>query len=129
LDCLDGPLSTLDVAAMAPAQGPIDIQKTLLQALGAQLSLGGQFGPERMAGRLRLDLDVPALRPLVAAAIPDPTSRPPIDGKIDLGSDVTIGQGAGTIDAVLALRTAALQGLPPGAAELLGSRDSTLGHP
>ena len=115
-----GPLLTLDLAAMAPAQGPIDIQKALLQALGAQASLGGQFDPERMAGRLRLDLDAPALRPLVAAAIPDPTSRPPIDGKIDLGSDVTIGEGAGTIDAVLALRTAALQGLPPGAAELLG---------
>jgi len=115
-----GTLLTLDLAAMAPAQGPIDIQKALLQALGAQASLGGQFDPERMAGRLRLDLDVPALRPLVAAAIPDPTSRPPIDGKIDLGSDVTIGEGAGTIDAVLALRTVALQGLPPGAAELLG---------
>ncbi|MGH8563973.1 MAG: hypothetical protein ACREXW_07725, partial [Gammaproteobacteria bacterium] len=73
-----------------------------------------------MAGRLRLDFDVPTLRPLVAAAIPDQNSRPPIDGKIDLGSDVTIGEGAGTIDAVLALRTVALQGLPPGAAELLG---------
>ncbi len=114
-----GTLLTLDLAAMAPPQGPIDIQKALLQALGAQASLGGQFDPERMAGRLRLDLDVPALRPLVAA-IPDPTSRPPIDGTIDLGSDVTIGEGAGTIDAVLALRTAALQGLPPGVAELLG---------
>ncbi|MGH8566114.1 MAG: hypothetical protein ACREXW_19320, partial [Gammaproteobacteria bacterium] len=115
-----GELLTLDLAAMAPAEGPIDIQKALLQALGAQLSLGGQFNPERMAGRLRLDFDVPALRPLVAAAIPDPTSRPPIDGTIDLGSDVTIGEGAGKIDAVLALRTAALQGLPPGVVELLG---------
>ncbi|MGQ0593451.1 MAG: translocation/assembly module TamB domain-containing protein [Gammaproteobacteria bacterium] len=113
-------LLTLDLAAMAPAQGPIDIQKALLQALGAQLSLGGRFDPQRMAGRLRLDLEVPALRPLVAAAIPDPTSRPPIDGKLALGSDITIGEGAGKIDAVLALRTAALQGLPPGAAELLG---------
>jgi len=115
-----GTLLTLDLAAMAPAQGPIDIQKALLQALGAQASLGGQFDPERVAGRLRLDLDVPALRPLVAAAIPDPASRPLIDGKIDLGSDVTIGEGAGRIDAVLVLRTAALQGLPPGVAELLG---------
>ncbi len=120
-DGAQGTLLTLDLAATAPAQGPIDIQKALLQALGAQASLGGQFDPERMAGRLRLDLDVPTLRPLVvAAAIPDPTSRPPIDGKIELGSDVTIGEGAGTIDAVLALRTVALQGLPPGAAELLG---------
>ncbi len=115
-----GTLLTLDLAAMAPAEGPIDIQKVLLQALGAQATLGGRFDPERVAGRLRLDLDVPVLRPLVAAAIPDPTSRPSIDGTIDLGSDVTIGAGAGKIDAVLALRTAALQGLPPGAAELLG---------
>ena len=66
-----GPLLTLDLAAKAPAEGPIDIQKALLQALGAQASLDGQFDPERVAGRLRLDLDVPALRPLVAAAIPD----------------------------------------------------------
>jgi translocation and assembly module TamB len=119
-DGAQGTLLTLDLAAMAPAEGPIDIQKALLQALGARASLDGQLDPERMAGRLRLDLEVPVLRPLVAAAIPDPTSRPPIDGKIDLGSDVTIGEGAGKIDAVLALRTAALQGLPPGAAELLG---------
>ncbi|MGH8574534.1 MAG: hypothetical protein ACREX8_18455, partial [Gammaproteobacteria bacterium] len=115
-----GTLLTLDLAAMAPAEGPIDIQKALLQALGTQASVGGQFDPERMAGRLRLDLEVPTLRPLVASAIPDQNSRPPIDGKIDLGSDITIGEGAGTIDAVLALRTVALQGLPPGAAELLG---------
>ncbi len=120
LDGAQGTLLTLDLAAMAPAEGPIDIQKALLQTLGAQASLAGQFDPERVAGRLRLDLDVPALRPLVAAAIPDPASRPPIDGRIDLGSDVTIGEGAGTIDAVLALRTTALHGLPPGAAELLG---------
>ncbi|MGH9260335.1 MAG: hypothetical protein ACRD08_10645, partial [Acidimicrobiales bacterium] len=115
-----GTLLTLDLAAMAPAQGPIDIQKALLQALGARAGLGGEFDPERMAGRLRLDLEVPALRPLVAAASPDPASRPPIDGTIDLGSDITIGEGAGKIDAVLALRTAALQSLPPGVAELLG---------
>ncbi len=112
-----GTLLTLDLAATAPAEGPIDIQMARLQALGAQLSLGGQFDPERVAGRLRLDLDVPTLGPLVAAAVPD---RPPIDGTIDLASDITIGEGARTIDAVLALRTAALQGLPPGAAELLG---------
>ncbi|MGH8591504.1 MAG: hypothetical protein ACREXX_19955, partial [Gammaproteobacteria bacterium] len=115
-----GELLTLDLVAMAPAEGPIDIQKALLQALDARASLGGEFDPERMGGRLRLDLDVPALRPLVAVAIPDPASRPPIDGTIDLGSDITIGEGAGKIDAVLALRTAALQGLPPGVAELLG---------
>ena len=114
-----GTLLTLDLAAMAPAEGPIDIQKALLQTLGAQASLEGQFDPERVAGRLRLDLDVPALGPVVAA-IPDQVARAPIDGKIGLGSDVTIGEGAGTIDAVLALRTAALQGLPPGAAEILG---------
>ncbi|MDQ3562898.1 MAG: translocation/assembly module TamB domain-containing protein [Pseudomonadota bacterium] len=115
-----GTLLTLDLAAMAPAQGPIDIQKALLQALGAQASLGGQFDPRRLAGRLRLDLDVPALRPLVAAASPGQTSRPPIDGKVDLGLDLTIGERAGKVDAVLALHTAALQGLPPGVTELLG---------
>ncbi|MGH8520880.1 MAG: hypothetical protein ACREU9_05535, partial [Gammaproteobacteria bacterium] len=69
-------LLTLELAALAPAEGPIDIQKALLQALGARASLGGQVDPERVAGRLRLDLDVPALRPLVAAVIPDETSRP-----------------------------------------------------
>jgi len=120
LDGQQGTLLTLDLAATAPAQGPIDIQKVLLQAPGTQASLGGQFDPERMAGRLRLDLDVPALWPLMEAAIPDPTSRPPIDGKIDLGSDIAIGEGAGKIDVVLALRTLALRDLPPGAAELLG---------
>ncbi|MGH8581187.1 MAG: translocation/assembly module TamB domain-containing protein [Gammaproteobacteria bacterium] len=119
-DEAQGGLLTLDLAATAPAEGPIDIQKVLLRALGAQASLGGQFDPQRLAGRLRLELEVPALRPLVAAAIPDQTS--PIDGKIKLVSDVTIGAGAGKIDAVLALRTAALQGLPPGATELLGGK-------
>jgi hypothetical protein len=40
-----GPLLTLDLAATAPAQGPINIHKVLLQALGAQARLGGQFDP------------------------------------------------------------------------------------
>ncbi len=59
-----GELLTLDLAATAPAQGPIDIQKILLRALGAQASLKGRFDPERLAGRLRLDLEVPRLAAL-----------------------------------------------------------------
>jgi hypothetical protein len=72
-----------------------------------------------VAGRLRLDLDVPSCGRSWRRQSPTQPPDRRFDGKIDLGSDVTISEGAEKIDAVLALR-AALQGLPSGAAELLG---------
>ncbi|SNB52219.1 Autotransporter translocation and assembly factor TamB [Arboricoccus pini] len=117
----DDEAASLDLALSYPSAGPVDLKTVLLKALGATATLKGAIDPASLAGKLRLDLGIPSLQPLMAAAMPDPNGRPGIDGKIDLGADVTLGDQAKQIDAVLALRTDGLAGLPPGAMELLGA--------
>lgn len=122
--------ATLDLAATYPAAGAATIDQFVLQALGSTARLSGQVDPSTMEGRLKLALSVPSLQPLVEVAIPDPAARPPVSGGLDLDTDVTIGQAAKQIGAVMALRTHDLEGLPPGAAQLLGAEprlDATAG--
>lgn len=114
---------TLDLGV--PAEGAIAIRE--LEATGDHLALAGSgsFDPAALAGSLDLALDAPDLAGLLDALGPMRPEGLDLAGGAKLSADARIGEGFSAVEADLELATRDLSGLPPGAAELLGS-DPTL---
>ncbi len=84
------------------------------------MALSGQVDQKTLAGKARLDAKVPDLAAMMAALGPQAPGLP-LAGSADLGADVTLGEDAKQLAADLKLTTSGLEGLPKGAAELVGS--------
>ncbi len=121
---LDGLAWQLDLYARD--ENTIDLNLVRLSTTGADIELRGEVDPQTLAAAGQIDLTVDSLARFAA-----PFDQP-IDGGAQLRADVVTAEQGQRIDVGLKGTLDRLTGLPPGAAELLGSTvelASTLGDP
>ena len=87
-----------------------------LSSAGIAVEVRGEVDPQTLAAAGQVDLTVGSLARLAA-----PFGQP-VDGAVRLRADVVAAEQARRIDAKLHGTLDRLTGLPPGAAELLGSK-------
>jgi translocation and assembly module TamB len=106
---------TWRLALTGPAGGPLTLSELTLNANDLMLHGSGTLDPTTLAGQAKLALQASALGPLTA-----PFGQR-LDGRANLAADLDIGAGARRIAIDLTGRVQDLAGVPPGAAELIGS--------
>jgi translocation and assembly module TamB len=111
---VDGLDWQLDVVARE--EDAIDLNLVRLSTAGIAMEVRGEVDPRTLAAAGQVDLTVPSLARLAA-----PFGQP-VDGAAHLRADVVGGEQARRIDAKLHGTLDRLTGLPPSAAELLGSK-------
>lgn len=112
------PLDGLDwqIDAFARREDAIDVNLLRLSAADIAMEVRGEVDPQTFAAAGQVDLTVGSL-----ARLPAPFGQP-VDGALELQADVVAAAQAERIDARLQGTLDRLTGLPPGAAELLGSK-------
>ena len=100
----------------APLEGAITIERLLVETAGSSLTADGEIDPAKLEGAINLALDAPSLKRLA-----EPYGQP-VDGKALINMAVQLADQAQSIDLDLDASLDDLAGLPPGAAELLGSQ-------
>src|SRR3954447_12795974 len=113
--------AALEIRAEAPPAGEIKLDRVALTSGLARLDLSGAVDRASLQGQLRLGGGVPDLAAVLALVPQQPgSSLPPLRGALSLDGAARLGDQANRIDADLTLTGQNLQGLPPGAQELLG---------
>src|SRR3954447_5029846 len=113
--------AALEIRAEAPPVGKIKLDRVALTSGLARLDLSGAVDRASLQGQLRLGGGVPDLAAVLALVPQQPgSSLPPLRGALSLDGTARLGDQANRIDADLTLTGQDLQGLPPGAQELLG---------
>ena len=113
--------AALEIRAEAPPAGEIKLDRVALTSGLARLDLSGAVDRASLQGQLRLGGGVPDLAAVLALVPQQPgSSLPPLRGALSLDGTARLGDQANRIDADLTLTGQNLQGLPPGAQELLG---------
>jgi translocation and assembly module TamB len=117
-DAMPLPLDRLDwqIDAFAREQDAVDLNLVRLSTSEIALEARGEVDPQTFAAAGQVDLSVGSLATLAA-----PFGQP-VDGALRLRADVVAAEQAHRIDAQLHGTLDRLTGLPPGAAELLGSK-------
>src|SRR4051794_7334673 len=113
--------AALEIRAEAPPAGETKPARVPLRGGPAGLALGGAVARPSLQGQLRLGGGVPDLAAVLALVPQQPgSSLPPLRGALSLDGTARLGEQANRIDADLTLTGQNLQGLPPGAQELIG---------
>lgn len=102
----------------APLEGQLTLSDVLIETAGSSLTASGVIDPAKLEGTLDLALEAPSLQRLAAPY--DQT----IGGKALIKAAVRLADQAKDITIDLDGNLAELEGLPPGAGELLGERTS-----
>lgn len=105
-----------DIAA--PLEGQLTLNNIAIETAGSSLSASGAIDPNELEGTIDLVLDAPSLQRL---AVP---YGQPVDGKALIKAAIRLADQAKDIAIDLDGELAELEGLPPGAAELLGEETS-----
>ncbi len=100
----------------APLEGQLALSNVLIESAGSALTANGAIDPAKLEGTIDLALDVPSLQRLAA-----PYDQP-LDGKALIKTAIQLADQAKDITIDLDGRLEDLEGLPPGAAELLGEQ-------
>ena len=120
----EGGFVRLEGEAVRRPGGPLQIAGLDLALPGLETRTAGELDPFRLVGELRVEArtgDLRPLAPLLGPGVALPT------GNLIAGADLRLA-GPGSIAAAITLGGDGLAGLPPGAAELLGSRASGIGN-
>ncbi len=110
---------TLHVAADVYDQKRVELEQLRIETGPASLDTQGDLDIKELAGSVNLTIDVPTLKPVVQTYAPD--AAPDLDGTLRLDLPVAIESQFQQIRAELTFKARDLVGLPPGAAELVGS--------
>jgi translocation and assembly module TamB len=102
------------VDVRAPEENTIELDRLRLSMADIELTAHGQADPETLAATGQIDLTVGSL-----ARLAEPFGQP-LDGGVELHTDLVTSEQGRQIEARLNGRVDRLAGLPPGAAELLG---------
>jgi translocation and assembly module TamB len=112
------PLDALDwqINVFARKKDAVDLNLLRLSTSGIAMEVRGEVDPQTLAAAGQVDLTVESLARLAA-----PFGQP-VEGALQLHADLVAAEQARQIDARLHGSLDRLTGLPPGAAELLGSK-------
>ena len=113
---LPDPDVTWNAAVSAPLEGEITLRRVAIDTAGTTLALSGAIDPASLDGAVDLTLDAPSL-----ARLAEPYGQP-MDGEASITTALVLSNQARDVTVDLAASLSQLEGLPPGAAELLGEK-------
>ncbi|MGI9508794.1 MAG: translocation/assembly module TamB domain-containing protein [Geminicoccaceae bacterium] len=99
-----------------PLEGSIEIERMAVETAGSSLTAYGAIDPVKLDGSIDLALNAPSLQRLAG-----PYGQP-IEGNALIKASIKLADQAKDIAVDLAANLENLEGLPPGASELLGSQ-------
>ena len=121
---LPGTPVTLDVDASAPTEGSIELKTFTLSAGKLIANVVAELDAQTLAGTANADVAIADIAALLQSLGPLAPPDLAVSGATNLKLDANIGEQAEQIDAILALTTDQLQGLPGGADAVTGPAPS-----
>ncbi|MFO1067433.1 MAG: translocation/assembly module TamB domain-containing protein [Geminicoccaceae bacterium] len=118
---------TWRIAAQVPRAGDARIDELAVDTGTASARLSGTVDVATLGGKARLDVAAPDLAKLMASLGAFAPAGLPLAGSLTAAADAVIETGAEVTTAQVSIEGAGLQGLPPGAAELVGASPSLKG--